>query len=243
MGRSGLHRRRPDGPHRRPRLPRADRLEELPGALGRRGEDLGRRARHPGRDRRSGSRGPDRDTAAPPAAALDAGHGRRGIPRRAVHRAPGQLVQPGTLRPTDRPAVGSRDRSGAPTARVRGRRDVPPRVRLRDGVEPARAGVRLADRPARAPAAGPPAGALPVPVLRRAPVDRSPAGGPCQPAPGRPGEHLGHGRRPGAERPLPPGGDAAPAQVRGVPGGRATRGDGRRSRPRCGRGRRTPRGH
>jgi hypothetical protein len=41
----------PAGPRRRPALPRRHRLAELSGALGRRGQDLGRRPRHPRRHR------------------------------------------------------------------------------------------------------------------------------------------------------------------------------------------------
>ena len=50
----------------------------------------------------------------------------------------GQLVQPGAVRPADRPAVGPGDRRRPPAARLRGLRDLPPDVPLRVPVEPGR---------------------------------------------------------------------------------------------------------
>ena len=100
--------------HRRPALPRRHR----PGAVlrgqaghqpDRRGQDLGRRAGHLGRDRARHARRLDR---LPPQGHLAARLRRRGRARRrarAGHRPVGQLVQQRALRRADQPAVGPAD--------------------------------------------------------------------------------------------------------------------------------------
>ena len=59
-----------------------------------------------------------------------------GPARGAGGRADRQLVEPGALREADRPALGPRDRPGAPAARVARPGDLPPGLPLRAALEP-----------------------------------------------------------------------------------------------------------
>ncbi len=92
----------------------------------------------PRRGRRCHRRPPEEDQAL-----ADAGCAGAGGLGRPGHGSVGQLVQPGTLRPSDGSAVGAGDRRRASTARVRRVRDVPPDLPLRVSVEPCR--VRVPD--------------------------------------------------------------------------------------------------
>ena len=95
-------------------------------------------ARRPGRvgRHRDGHAGRRAGTA-PPRRGCRAlhGRGRAGAPGGAGDRAARQLLQPGAVRPPDHPAVGDRDRPGAPARPVRRVRDVSPDVPLRTDLE------------------------------------------------------------------------------------------------------------
>ena len=80
---------------------------------------LGGRPRHLGRHRPRRGRRLDRLPAPRHPAAAVRRRPRAGHRRRAGDRPVRQLLQPGALRPADRPAVGARDRPGAPARRLR----------------------------------------------------------------------------------------------------------------------------
>ena len=116
--------------------------------------DLARRARGLGRDRGRLPRGRHRRQAGRRRRLAARRLPRAGAPARAGARPARQLVEPGALRQADRPAVGARDRSDQPPARLPRPADLPSDVPLRAalGLRGGRA-PRLRDRAAVASAA------------------------------------------------------------------------------------------